>query len=67
MIISSSGPTLSMPLIQGITKGRGFTSVDLFARKPLELVKGIGSNYDAVWSYLDSVYGDPRYIADVVT
>ena len=34
--------------------------------KPLKLINGIGSDYDAVWSYLDSVYGDPRYVADVV-
>ncbi|XP_046856139.1 uncharacterized protein LOC124449243 [Xenia sp. Carnegie-2017] len=28
--------------------------------KPLELTKGIGSDYDAAWEYLDSIYRDPR-------
>ena len=27
--------------------------------KPLELIKGIGADYDAAWEYLDSIYGDP--------
>ena len=35
--------------------------------KPLELIKGIGSDYDAAWEYLDSVYGDPRYVSDTIT
>ena len=35
--------------------------------KALELIKGIGTDYDAAWSYLDSVYGDPRFVADTVT
>ena len=35
--------------------------------KPLELIKGIGTNYDAAWDYLDSIYGDPRFVADTVT
>ena len=34
--------------------------------KPLELIKGIGSDYDAAWEYLDSVYGDPRYVSDTI-
>ena len=34
--------------------------------KPLELLKGIGSDYDAAWEYLDSVYGDPRYVSDTI-
>ena len=34
---------------------------------PLELIKGIGTDYDAAWSYLDSVYGDPRFVADTIT
>jgi hypothetical protein len=28
--------------------------------KPLELIKGIGTDYDGAWQYLDSIYGDPR-------
>ena len=28
--------------------------------RPLELMKGIGYNYDAAWEYLDSIYADPR-------
>ena len=35
--------------------------------KPLELIKGIGSDYDATWEYLDSTYGDPRFVSDTVT
>ena len=31
--------------------------------KPLELIKGIGSD----WEYLDSIYGDPRFVSDTVT
>ena len=33
----------------------------------LDLIKGIGSNYDAAWDYLDSIYGDPRFVSDTVT
>ena len=35
--------------------------------KPLELIKGIGSDYDAAWEYLNSIYGDPRYVSDTIT
>ena len=35
--------------------------------KPLELIKGIGSDYDAAWEYLDSIYGDPRFVSDTIT
>ncbi|CAB3987123.1 Hypothetical predicted protein, partial [Paramuricea clavata] len=35
--------------------------------RPLELIKGIGSDYDAAWEHLDSIYGDPRFVADTVT
>ena len=35
--------------------------------KPLEMIKGIGSDYNAAWDYLDSVYGDPRFFSDTVT
>ena len=35
--------------------------------KPLELIKGIRSDYDAAWEYLDSIYGDPRYVSDTIT
>ena len=35
--------------------------------KPLELIKGIGSDYDAGWDYLDSIYGDPGFVSDTVT
>ena len=34
--------------------------------KPLELIKGIGSDYDAAWEYLDSIYGDGRFVSDTV-
>ena len=35
--------------------------------KPLDLIRGIGSDYDAAWDYLDSIYGDPRFVSDTVT
>lgn len=35
--------------------------------RPLDLIKGIGTDYDAAWSYLDSLYGDPRFVADTIT
>ena len=35
--------------------------------KPLALIKGIGSDYDSAWEYLDSIYGDPRFVSDTVT
>ena len=35
--------------------------------RPLELIKGIGTDYDAAWEYLDSIYGDPRFVAGTVT
>ena len=35
--------------------------------KPLEMIKGIGQDYDAAWEYLNSVYGDPRFVADIIT
>ena len=34
---------------------------------PLEMIKGIGQDYKAAWGYLDSVYGDARFVADVIT
>ncbi|CAB4024776.1 PREDICTED: uncharacterized protein LOC107337338 [Paramuricea clavata] len=35
--------------------------------KLLELIKGIRCDYKAAWEYLDSIYGDPRFIADTIT
>lgn len=35
--------------------------------KPLDLIKGIGSDYDVAWEYLDSIYGDPRFVSDTIT
>ena len=34
--------------------------------KPLELIKRIGSDYDTAWEYLDSIYGDPRFVPNTV-
>ena len=34
--------------------------------RPLELIRGIGSDYDAAWEQLESVYGDPRFVADAI-
>ena len=38
-----------------------------FSDKPPELIKGLGSDYDAAWEYLDAFYGDPRFVSDTVT
>jgi hypothetical protein len=35
--------------------------------KPLEMIKGIGQDYDVAWEYLEAVYGDPRFVADIIT
>ncbi len=35
--------------------------------KPLEMIKSIGSDYTAAWDYLDSIYGDPRFVSDTIT
>ena len=35
--------------------------------KPQELIKGIGSDYDGAWEYLDLIYGDPRFVSDTIT
>ena len=35
--------------------------------KPLELIKGIGQDYDAAWEHLESIYGDLRFVADTIT
>lgn len=34
--------------------------------RPLDLIRGIGTDYGTAWNYLDSVYGDPRIIADSI-
>ena len=34
--------------------------------KPQEMIRGIGEDFDAALEYLDSVYGDPRFIADAI-
>ena len=35
--------------------------------RPLELITGIGTDYDAAWDYLDSIYADPRFLSDTIT
>ena len=35
--------------------------------KPLDLIKGIGTDYNAAWEYLDSIYGDLRFVSDTIT
>ena len=35
--------------------------------KPLELIKGIGQDYDAAWEHLELIYGDLRFVADTIT
>ena len=34
---------------------------------PLDLIKGIGTDFKAAWKYLDSIYGDPRFVSDTIT
>ena len=31
--------------------------------QPLDLIKGIGFDYDAAWDYLDCIYGDPCFVS----
>ena len=35
--------------------------------KPPDLIKGIGTDYDAAWEYLDSIHGDLRFVSDTIT
>ena len=35
--------------------------------KPLQLIQGLGNDLEAAWAYLESIYGDPKFVADVVT
>lgn len=34
--------------------------------KLFEFIKGIGSDYDVVWEYFDFIYGDLRFVLDIV-
>ena len=34
--------------------------------RPFDLIQGIGNDYDAAWELLDSMYGDPRIVADTI-
>ncbi|XP_030829745.1 uncharacterized protein LOC100891320 [Strongylocentrotus purpuratus] len=34
--------------------------------KPLDMIRGVGNDYDAAWAYLNSVFGDRRFIADAI-
>ena len=35
--------------------------------KPLDLINETGTDYDATWEYLDSIYEDPRFVSDIIT
>ena len=35
--------------------------------KPLQLIQGLGNDLEAAWAYLDSIYGDLRFVADAIT
>ena len=37
------------------------------AGKQLQLIQGLGNDLEAAWAYLDSIYGDPRFVADAIT
>ena len=30
-------------------------------------MQGLGNDLEAAWAYLDSIYGDPRFVADAIT
>lgn len=34
--------------------------------KPLDLIRGIGTDYNAAWEQLELIYGDPRFVADAI-
>ncbi|XP_030843375.1 uncharacterized protein LOC580152 [Strongylocentrotus purpuratus] len=34
--------------------------------RPLDLIRGIGADYEAAWEHLDCIYGDPRFVADAI-
>ena len=34
--------------------------------RPLEVIRGIGMDYDEAWEQLDTIYGDPRFVADAI-
>ena len=33
----------------------------------MELIKGIGTDYESTSEYLDAIYGDPRFVSDTIT
>lgn len=35
--------------------------------KPLVLIKGLGSDHNVTWEYLDAIYCDPQFVSDTVT
>ena len=34
--------------------------------KPIDLIKGIGTDYDSAWEYLNSIYGNPHFVSDTI-
>ena len=34
--------------------------------KPLQLIQSLGNDLEAAWAYLDSIYGDPRFVAAAI-
>nr|XP_054761134.1 uncharacterized protein LOC129267449 [Lytechinus pictus] len=34
--------------------------------KPLDLIRGLGNDYEATWAHLDNIYGDPRLVAHAI-
>lgn len=34
--------------------------------RPLDLIRGIGADYEAALEHLDCIYGDPRFVADAI-
>ena len=39
----------------------------LLVGKSLQLIQGLGNDLETAWAYLDSIYGDPRFVADAIT
>lgn len=37
-----------------------------FYGKLLDLIKGIGIDYNVVWEYLDLIYGDLCFVLDII-
>lgn len=55
MVDSQYGKRDAMTILRSCLVGRAH-----------DVIQGIGSDYDAAWELLDSMYGDPRIVADTI-